>query len=59
MVAVMYEAARTLLASPRLPAAPLVLLFDGGEESVCQVRGRAVALRLCGRAAPPGGTRRR
>ncbi|KXZ43006.1 hypothetical protein GPECTOR_107g150 [Gonium pectorale] len=38
MVAVMLEAARALLSRPTraLPAAPLVLLFDGGEESICQ-----------------------
>lgn len=38
MVAVMLEAARALLARPpaSLPAVPLVLLFDGGEESICQ-----------------------
>ncbi|KAG2454500.1 hypothetical protein HYH02_000347 [Chlamydomonas schloesseri] len=38
MVAVMLEAARALLSRPpaSLPAVPLVLLFDGGEESICQ-----------------------
>ncbi len=35
----MLEAARVLLSRPTsaLPAVPLVLLFDGGEESICQV----------------------
>ncbi|KAG2493215.1 hypothetical protein HYH03_008635 [Edaphochlamys debaryana] len=38
MVAVMLEAARALLSRPggALPGVPLVLLFDGGEESICQ-----------------------
>ncbi|GFR46027.1 hypothetical protein Agub_g7301, partial [Astrephomene gubernaculifera] len=38
MVGVMLEAARALLSGPAslLPAAPLVLLFDGGEENLCQ-----------------------
>ncbi|GLI63565.1 hypothetical protein VaNZ11_006556 [Volvox africanus] len=38
MVAVMLEAARALLSRPSrfLPAVPLVLLFDGAEESICQ-----------------------
>ncbi|GLC39258.1 hypothetical protein PLESTB_001650700 [Pleodorina starrii] len=38
MVAVVLEAARALLSRPTsaLPGVPLVLLFDGGEESICQ-----------------------
>ncbi|GIL82137.1 hypothetical protein Vretimale_7105 [Volvox reticuliferus] len=38
MVAVMLEAARALISRPPnfLPAVPLVLLFDGAEESICQ-----------------------
>ncbi len=38
MVAVMLEAARAMLARRTPPPVPLVFLFDGGEESICQVR---------------------
>ncbi|EFJ42194.1 hypothetical protein VOLCADRAFT_107363 [Volvox carteri f. nagariensis] len=68
MVAVVLEVARAILSRPTssLPAVPLVLLFDGGEESICQAghgRGRTSHLvpahgRLDGDVLGPGGEER-
>lgn len=47
MVAVMLEAARAMLARRTPPPVPLVFLFDGGEESICQVSRPSAAVPSC------------